>query len=364
MNRRTFLKAAVVAPALSQGAPPPLGRRRTRVSISGANFLINGKLTYPGRIFRGHNIEGLLLNTRMVQGIFDDKNPTTRGKWAYPDTGIWDPERNTNEFIAAMPAWRDHGVLCFTINLQGGSPEGYSKVQPWDTSGIDPDGDLRPSYLARLEKILDRADQLGMAPIVGLYYFGQDQRVKDEAAVIRSVKLAARWILSHGYRNVLLEIANECDVKAYDHEILKPGRVHELIEIAKATRVHGRRLLTGVSYGGGSIPKRTVVQSSDFLLLHGNGVSDPARIAEMVRETRRVEGYRPVPILFNEDDHFNFDQPSNNMMAAIGEYASWGYFDPGKSDYSDGYQCPPVNWNINTARKQAFFGFAKEVAGL
>ena len=130
MNRRTFLKAAVVAPALSQAAPPPLGRRRTRVSISGAKFLINGRTTYPGRIFRGRNIEGLLLNTRMVQGIFDDKNPATRGKWAYPDTGVWDPERNTNEFIAAMPAWRDHGVLCFTINLQGGSPEGYSKAQP------------------------------------------------------------------------------------------------------------------------------------------------------------------------------------------------------------------------------------------
>ncbi len=157
--------------------------------------------------------------------------------------------------------------------------------------------------------------------------------------MIRSVKLAAHWILSRDYCNVLLEIA-------------------------KATRVYGRRLLTSVSYGGGSIPKRNVVQSSDFLLLHGNGVSDPARIGEMVREARRVEGYRPVPILFNEDDHFNFDQPSNNMMAAIGHYASWGYFDPGKSDYSDGYQCPPVNWNINTARKQAFFGFAKEVAGL
>src|SRR5260370_3297275 len=277
MNRRTFLKAAVAVTALSQAASIPLGRRRTRVSISGANFLINGKPTYPGRTFLGHNIEGFLLNTRMVQGIFDDKNPETRGKWAYPDTGIWDPERNTNEFIAAMPAWRDHGVLCFTINLQGGSPEGYSKAQPWDTSGIDPDGNLRPSYLARLERILDRADQLGMAPIVGLYYFGQDQRVKDEAAVIRSVKLAARWILSHGYRNVLLEIANECDVKAYDHEILKPGRVHELIEIAKATRVHGRRLFTGVSYAGRSIPQQNGVQSSDFLLLPGNGASHPPR---------------------------------------------------------------------------------------
>jgi hypothetical protein len=51
------------------------------------------------------------------------------------------------------------------------------------------------------------------------------------------------------------------------------------------------------------------------------------------------------------------------MLSAIGAYASWGYFDPGKSDYSDGYQCPPVQWGINTERKKAFFGLLKEVTG-
>jgi hypothetical protein len=84
-------------------------------------------------------------------------------------------------------------------------------------------------------------------------------------------------------------------------------------------------------------------------LLHGNGEKEPARIAEMVRATRKVPGYHPVPILFNEDDHFDFDKPMNNMTAAIGEYSSWGYFDP------EGYQSPPVNWGIDTERKKAFF---------
>ena len=54
----------------------------------------------------------------------------------------------------------------------------------------------------------------------------------------------------------------------------------------------------------GTIPKPNVVKASDFLLLHGNGVSNPDKIAEMVRKTREVEGYRPMPILFNEDDHY------------------------------------------------------------
>ena len=82
----------------------------------------------------------------------------------------------------------------------------------------------------------------------------------------------------------------------------------------------------------------------------------------MVQEARRVNGYHPMPILINEDDHFDFEKPQNNMAAAIGEYCSWGYFDPGESNYRDGYQCPPVNWGINTERKKAFFGLVKEIS--
>ncbi len=326
-------------------------------------FCLNGKATYSGRMFRGMKIEGLLLNSRMVQGVFDDENPRTVRRWAYPDTGEWDAERNTREFLAAMPEWRRHGLLSFTINLQGGSPQGYSKEQPWSSSGIAADGGLRPAYLARLARILDKANELGMAPILGIFYFGQDERVKDEAAVKRAVRETVEWLLGRGDRHVLLEINNECNVARYDHEILKPARVHELIGMAKSITTGGRRLLVGTSYGGGFVPLANVVKSSDFLLLHGNGVKDPRRIAQMVDQTRQVEGYRPMPVLFNEDDHFDFDQPENNFMAAVSRYASWGYFDPGASDYSDGYQCPPVQWGINTPRKQAFFSLVKEMAG-
>jgi len=356
MQRRTFLQTALAGAAMAQ-------KRRTEVSIDGDQFKINGKLTYAGRSWKGMKIEGLLMNSRMVQGTFDDLNPETRGKWAYPDTGKWDPERNVKEFLAAMPEWKRHGLLSFTINLQGGSPEGYSRLQPWENTAIDPDGNLRPAYMQRTERILNRADELGMIPILGFFYFGQDQRVKDEAAVKRAVENAMNWLLARDYRHVLVEINNECDVRAYDHEILKPARVHELIEMAKGMTKGGRRLLVGTSYGGGTVPKANVVKSSDFLLIHGNGVKDPKRISEMVRQSREVEGYRPMPILFNEDDHFDFDKPENNMLAAVKEYASWGYFDPGKSDYSDGYQCPPVNWGLNTERKQGFFRLLKDMTG-
>lgn len=359
VKRREFLTAAAVWPFAVQGK-----QRKTDVAIRDDRFFINGEPTYAGRKYKGIRIEGLLLNSRMVQGAFDDANPETRRKWVYPDTGRWDPERNTDEFVAAMAEWRRHGLLSFSMNLQGGNPQGYSRQQPWINSAFDAEGELKLAYMQRLSRILNRADELGMAPIVGLFYFGQDQVLRDEAAVKRGLINAVNWLFDRGYRNVLLEIANECDVKRYDHEILTAPRIHELIELAKSLRRNGRRFLAGVSYGGGSVPRPNVVRCSDFLLMHGNGVADPDRIKRMVAEARAVDGYRPMPILFNEDDHFDFEKPVNNMMAAIGGYASWGYFDPGESNYADGYQSPPINWGINTERKKAFFGLLQEVTGV
>ncbi len=358
--------AALLASGCGGGpaqAPPRGIPRRTEISIRGDMFLINGRPTYEGRYWEGLKIEGLLMNSRMVQGIFDDLNPETRGRWAYPDTGAWDPERNTREFIAAMPEWRRHGLLAFTINLQGGNPQGYSRSrQPWHNSAIAEDGSLRPDYMARLERILDRADELGMVAILGIFYFGQDERLRDEEAVRRAVDNAIDWLFERNYRNVIVEVNNECNVK-YDHDLLKPHRVHELIERVRGRRRDGRRFLAGTSYGGGTVPGEDVARVSDFLLMHGNGVRDPNRISEMVIRARNLKNYRTMPILFNEDDHFDFDRPQYNMRAAVSAYASWGYFDPGKSDYRDGYQSPPVNWGINTDRKRDFFAKVKEITG-
>lgn len=358
---KIFAPQPFAAPSEARG--PSHRAPRTTVSIVGDEFHINGKPTYEGRSWNGKKIQGLLMNSRMVQGIFDDRNSSTVQRWAYPDMGKWDPERNTREFLAAMPEWQKHGLVAFTINLQGGSPEGYSKEQPWHNSGIEADGALRPDYMSRLERILNKADELGMVVILGYFYFGQDERLRDEAAVIRATDNATQWLFDRNYRNVLIEINNECNVR-YDHAILQPNRVHELIERVKRATRDGRRFLVSTSYGGGAIPKENVVRAADFLLMHGNGVSNPDRIAEMVRQARKIPGYSPKPILFNEDDHFDFEKPKNNFSSAIGEFASWGYFDPGKNDYADGYQSPPVNWGLNTDRKRGFFKLLSTITGV
>jgi hypothetical protein len=355
-------QSAGLPPVTMKESGPP--RHRTEVAIRGDAFWINGRPTYPGRTWQGKTVEGLLFNARLVQGTFYDLNPATRPRWAYPDTGRWDPERNTREFLAAMPSWRRHGLLAFTLNLQGGSPQGYSKEQPWHNSALTEIGALRAEYQKRMERILDKADELGMVVILGIFYFGQDERLQDEPAVVRALDNAVTWVLDQGHRNVLIEVNNECNVR-YHHAILQPRRVHELIERVKRSTRGGRRLLVSTSYGGGAIPGENVVRAADFLLLHGNGVNDPDRIATMVRTTRKVRSYRPMPILFNEDDHYAFDEPKNNLLAAVGEYSSWGYFDyrmKGEG-FDDGFQSVPVNWQIASPRKRAFFAKLREITG-
>ena len=83
--------------------------RQTALAVHDGDFRINGTPTYAGRGWQGRRIEGLLFNSRMVQGLFDDLNPETRARWDYPD-GPGDPERNTRDFFAAMPGGGAHGA--------------------------------------------------------------------------------------------------------------------------------------------------------------------------------------------------------------------------------------------------------------
>ena len=334
--------------------------QNTIISIRGEKFFINGKPTFEGRTWNGIAVEGLLPNSRMVQGVFDDLNPETVSKWKYPDTRVWSADRNTSEFIAAMPDWCNHGLLAFTINFQGGSPEGYSASQPWENNAFEPDGVLRPAFSARMEKIIRKADELGMVVILGIFYFGQDQRLTDENAVIAAVDNTVEWVLKKGFTNVIIEVANECNNNAYQHEIIKQDRAHELILRIKKKAPD---LLVSTSFNGNTIPPDKVLAVSDFVLIHGNGVHNPDRITEMVEQVRNLPSYKPMPVVFNEDDHFDFEKPENNFIAATKAYASWGYFDFRMKDegFDEGYQSVPVNWGISSDRKRGFFNRVNEI---
>ena len=98
---------------------------RTSISIENENFLINGKPLQEKIKFQNISIEGLLMNSRMANAIFDDANPFTKHLWIYPDTKKWNPERNTDELIQMLKIYLNNGLKCININLQGASPLGY-----------------------------------------------------------------------------------------------------------------------------------------------------------------------------------------------------------------------------------------------
>ena len=358
-----------------------------QVRISGTDLMIDGAPTYAGRTFEGQRIEGLLFNVRAVQATFDDANPVTRRHWAYPDTGEWDPQRNVDEFCAALPSWRDHGVLGFTINLQGGGPLYIPEIyQHYDNNGFTPAGELKPAYAARVSQVLARADELGMVVIVGLFYWVMLLKMRDEAAIWRAADEALAFLESTKRGNILVELANEVDVVANHtpYDIFHPARVHEMI--AKLRAAHPG-LLYSTSGGGAKVetgrgmPSGALVAASDYILLHGNGTRPP-QLAAAIQAVRAMPEYEraPKPIVINEDS-----PAVPNLDAAWRNGASWGYYDQGFEDQGDdpyfpytqrprknvapfetlsGFQTPPVNWTINTPFKRAFFERVAEVTGV
>ena len=80
---------------------------------------------------------------------------------------------------------------------------------------------------------------------------------------------------------------------------------------------------------------------------------------------RAVPDYRPMPVLFNGDDHENFDRSPNHFTAALSDHASRGWFDHRRKGEGpgEGYQSPPVNWGISSDRKRGFFKLLSEITG-
>lgn len=342
---------------------------KTVVSIEGSKFCIDGQPTHAGKQWKGHSIEGQLFNSRMVQALADDENPATRGVWMYPDQSEFSAERNNAEFVAALKDYRAHGLDAVGINLQCGSPQGYSFVQPWILSAFNADGSLKQPWLARLDRVITECDRLGMVVILGLFYWKQTRIFRDEQAARDAVTNTVDWLAERGARNVLLEIGNEVDLPYYQ-PIIHVERCHELVQLAQQ-RAAGRfdtpsgRLLVSTSICKREPVTPALMACIDYLLFHGNVADHPDTLRLLARLNRAQPAFRDMPVMVNEDDHFDFDKPDNNFAAAIGENVSWGYFDyrMNREGFEEGFQSLPVDWSISTARKKGFFDMLKQVTG-
>jgi hypothetical protein len=269
---------------------------RTRVSITNDQWQINGQVTYPGA-----RAEGLLMNVRMVNAVFEDRKR--------PD---FDAEANTDRFVAQIPAYAAHGVRALTICLQGGTP-GYEGAV---NSGFNEDGSLRDVYLQRVRRVIETCDRNGVVVILGCYYQRQDQILNHSDAVRAGLVHVVNWLKERRFSNVVLEIANEFPHKGFYHRLLKTseGEV-ELIRLAKRT---APELLVSTSgIGDGRLPD-SVAQASDFLLIHFNGVplnGIPERIVALKKFGK--------PIVCNEDDKVRATAAQAAELS-VANGASWG----------------------------------------
>jgi CubicO group peptidase (beta-lactamase class C family) len=268
------------------------------IATDGDRWLVDGEVTYPGSL-----AEGLLMNVRMVNAVFEDAGRPSH----------IDPEANADRFIVHIPDYVASGVRAFTLCLQGGFP-GYEGAV---NTAFQPDGTLKPSYLARVQRVIEACDRAGAAVILGCYYQRQDQYLRDWAAVRAGVVNVVRWLSALQYTNVMLEIANEFGHRGFDHEGLRTAEgIAELIGLAKEANPF--LLVSASGPGNGRVPQE-VCEAADWILFHLNGVpldQIGARIADL-------KGYSK-PVMCNEDRKLDAEG-ARAAELCVEHGASWGF---------------------------------------
>ena len=292
---RTIFAFLVICVLL--GASVSAISQRTHISIADSQWRLNGRITYPET-----PAQGLLMNVRMVNAVFEDK---TRSEF--------DADENTSEFIKQIPVYLAHGVRAFTIGLQGGFP-GYEGAI---NSAFKPDGSLQKSYFRRVKRVIEACDRNGVIVILGCYYQRQDQILRDEKAVRTGVVNTVRWLKRSGYKNVVLEIANEFNHSGFNHPVLKKSEGQaELIRLAKET--WPKLLVSTSGLGNGRLPDN-VCRASDFLLIHFNGT----KLDDIPKRIKALKKYGK-PIICNEDQKYG-EQAAEAARLSVENGASWGF---------------------------------------
>jgi len=304
---------------------------KTRVSIEGDRWLIDGRPTHPGS-----QAEGLLMNVRMVNSVFEDVGTAGREK-----LGRFDPQENTRRFIARIDEYAKSGVAAFTISLQGGMA-GYEGAI---NSAFHSDGSLDETYLRRVASVIEACDRQGLVVILSCFYQRQhshERALADRQAIITGTENVARWIRRSGFTNVLLEVSNEYAHGGF-HRWTDGGWIMSedgQVELVRRARAAAPGLLVSTSgMGGGRMPE-AIARECDFLLIHFNNTpleQYGARIAEARRHGK--------PVVCNED-HKIGEQGAAAARASVEHGAGWGFMHVDKNQLVpfefDGVQDDPI----------------------
>jgi hypothetical protein len=281
---------------------------------------------------------GRLMNVRVAQGLFHDEWLTEQP---------FDPDQHTARLIAALDAYREHGILAISVSLQGANMEyGRSglvkrqrdyKLGPGKgalVSAFRPDGSLKEAWMKRLLHLQRELDRRGMMLDLIYYYARQDDVLTDPAAVDQGVRNVTDWLIANNCRNVIIEIANEHDVGSFDHGRYIHEKMGWLIELARSRfKEKDAPFVLPISAStstGKNFPVFAGVREhADLAMIHGNNKTPEfkrERIAELV-----ADAAVPGPIYMNEDNNGRETTPNNlarelaSCDAVFQAGGSWGY---------------------------------------
>ncbi|MEX1238820.1 MAG: Ig-like domain-containing protein [Cyclobacteriaceae bacterium] len=283
----------------------------TIVTIKENKWLINGK-----PVLWNSPAEGLLVNVRMVNAVFEDSGPFANSH--LPED--FDPDKNATRFIEQIPDYYTHGVRAFTISLQGGLP-GYEGAV---NSAFNRDGSLRQSYLDRVERVIRAADQKGVVIILSCFYQRQhshEYSLDGKQAILNAVANVTQWIVNQKFTNVVLEVSNEYAHGGYnkwkDGEWLKS--VEGQVELIRHSRKIAPDLLVSTSgMGSGHCPE-PIALAADFIVIHFNR-TPISLIPERVMHARSYG----KPVVCNEDDKID-KMGAEAARVSIKFGAGWGF---------------------------------------
>ncbi|MBK5195267.1 MAG: hypothetical protein JJE08_04430 [Proteiniphilum sp.] len=282
----------------------------TVVTIRGDKWYYNGEVINPGT-----PAEGLLMNVRMVNSVFED-----RGQKAPEIYRDFNPEMNTDAFISMIPEYVASGINAFTISLQGGTP-GYEGAV---NTAFNSDGSLREDYLERVEKVIKACDKSHAVVNISCFYQRQHSHfsaLSGKESIRNALRNTVEWIREKRFTNVILEISNEyrhsgyCNWQEGEWLMSEAGQV-ELIQLAK--QLNPNLLVSTSGMGDGKLHS-SLIETADFLLIHFNNTAIN-KYASIIGELKKYG----KPVVCNEDDKLN-NAGAMALKESVLNGCGWGY---------------------------------------
>lgn len=243
----------------------------------------------------------------------------------------------TDDLIEMLDVYRRHGIESVSISVQGGRT-GNSPNTSRQYNIFNADGTLKSDGLARLRAVLDALDARRMTACVVYFYQERDQDITIDDATNRHLFAAidnlTRWLTHEGYRNVLVDVANEHAHSGFDHAIL--ANATESNRDALCDRVKGTNsnFLCSVSPGSGSY-------EYDVTMVHNEACPTPASIPCVTNEMLRRDDYDEPGVFTSSELSVTKSEIETSKTRGTGYFLHAAWI---QGVYEDGSDVGPRFW--------------------